>query len=315
MNSRVLAISYHYVRGKEDIPHPGIHPVTPEVFLQQIEQLRNHHPIITPDQFESWMNGHSPAPSSVLLTFDDGLRDHLPAANELERLGLRGAFFVCSRPALEGRALPVHKVHWLRAHTPPEEFLRQFSALLPANWQSVLASPPVEIQKAAAETYQFDAPEHQVLKYLINFTLPYECVDEVTSRMLPAHGLDEAQFCQRTYLSDEEIRAMAERGHLIGCHGHLHQPLSRFDHAGLLADIETNKRFLQGLGIAPSWLAYPYGSEWSLPSDTRKFTTDAGIRAAFTYDRGWNTPQIAHDRLRRIDCNEIDAHLTSTASS
>lgn len=315
MNSRVLVISYHYVRGKEDIPFPGIHPVTPDLYLEQIEKLLSHHPIITPDHFDSWLDGSQVPISSVLLTFDDGLRDHLYAANELERLGLRGAFFVCSRPALESKALPVHKIHWLRAHTPPDEFLHQFSTLLPDNWRNALKSPPDHIRNAAAETYQFDAPEHQVLKYLINFTLPYECVDEVTSRMLPIHGIDEEEFCRRTYLTPDEMRGMADRGHLIGCHSHLHQPLSRFGEEALKADITTNQEFLRELGLTPSWLAYPYGSEWSLPKDTRAFASVNGIRAAFSYDRGWNTPEVPHDRLRRIDCNEIDAHLTSTASA
>lgn len=315
MNSRVLVISYHYVRGKENIPYPGIHPVTPEVYLEQIENLSSRHPIITPEQFDSWLIGRTPAPSSVLLTFDDGLRDHLHAANELEQLGLRGAFFVCSRPLLDRRALPVHKIHWLRAHTPPDDFLRQFSSLLPEAWRIALESPPDHIRNAAAETYQFDAPEHQVLKYLINFTLPYECVDEVTTRMLPAHGMDEEEFCLRTYLTPDEMRGMADRGHLIGCHSHLHQPLSRFDEEGLDSDIQTNQEFLQRQGLTPSWLAYPYGSEWSLPKDTRNFASVHGIRAAFTYERGWNTPDVPHDRLRRIDCNEIDAYLNTPASA
>lgn len=315
MISRALVISYHYVRGKKDIPHPGIHPVTPESFLEQIRLIRDHHPIISPAQFEAWIAGNAIAQSSVLLTFDDGLRDHLHAATELEKLGLRGAFFICSRPALEGRALPVHKIHWLRAHTPPQDFSDQFAALLPMRWREVLVSPSADIRQAAAETYQFDAPEHQVLKYLINFVLPYECVDEVTCGMLPAHGLDEAAFCALTYLTRGEMRDMAKRGHLIGCHGHLHQPFSRFDDQALRDDIETNKAFLRDvLGAAPEWLAYPYGSEWSLPHDTRRFARDTGIRAAFTYERGWNSPETRQDRLKRIDCNELNRYLTPTGT-
>lgn len=310
MSSRALVISYHYVREKDDIPYPGIHPVTPEDFQSQLALVRSQHQVVSPRDFQGWLNGETAPATSVLLTFDDGLRDHLFAAAELEKLGMRGAFFVCSRPAREGRALPVHKIHWLRAHTPPDEFLAQFSRLLPAEWQEVLNRPSPAIQKAAAETYQFDVPEHQVLKYLINFVLPYECVDETTSRMLPAHGLNEADFCHKTYLTGEELRAMAGRGHLIGCHGHLHKPFSRFTEEALRADISANKSFLEDLGITPTWLAYPFGSEWSLPADTRGFAETNGIRTAFTYERGWNTPGVTHDRLRRIDCNEIAAHLT-----
>ena len=72
------------------------------------------------------------APGGVLLTFDDGLRDHaefvLPA---LQARGLFGLFYVCSGPAMAGRILDVHKVHlalgrlggaaaldWLKSNAP-----------------------------------------------------------------------------------------------------------------------------------------------------------------------------------------------------
>lgn len=312
MTSRVLVISYHYLRSKEDIPHPGIHPLTPESFLRQIHSIQQNHPVLSPSQFETWMDGSSADASSVLLTFDDGLRDHLYAAAELEKSGLRGAFFVCSRPALDNKALPVHKVHWLRAHTPPGDFLNQFAALLSDDWQQMVAQPPEDIQRAAAETYQFDAPDTQVLKYLINFVLPYECVDEITSRLLVGHGLDEVTFCALSYLTNEEIHDLSRRGHLIGCHGHLHLPFSRLAPGKLQEDVAKNKAYIHNItGTQAGWLAYPYGSDWSLPADTGMFAARAGIRAAFTYTRGWNTPSTPRHRLCRIDCNELEAHLTA----
>jgi len=306
----LLAISYHYVRPGAELPHPGIHPLSPETFLRQLELLQSHHPVLTPAQLETWLAGDPLHERALLLTFDDGLRDHMSAAATLESLGMRGVFFVCSRPAAEGRALPVHKIHWLRAHTPPGDFIDQFSALLPTEWKNLLAAPPSDIQQAAAETYQFDAPAHQVLKYLINFVLPYECVDDVSCSMLSTHGLDEASFCAFTYLSPEEICQLSKRGHLIGCHGHLHQAFSRFPPPSLLLDVEKNKAFIyEAVGLMPDTIAYPYGSEWSLPNDTRRFANDAGIRAAFTYRRGWNTQNTPHHCLKRIDCNEIHEHL------
>lgn len=315
MSAPILVISYHYLRSKNGISHPGIHPVEPEQFIQQIRRLQSKYSIIRPDEFQSWLEGGKLSSPSVLITFDDGLRDHLIAATMLEHLGLRGAFFVCSRPALEAIALPVHKIHWLRAHTAPDEFFYQFASRLPSEWQQILTKPTDLIRSAASETYQFDSTEHQVLKYLINFMLPYECVDEVTRGMLHERQINEELFCQQTYLTADEMREMANRGHLIGCHSHLHQPLSRFSSEELHSDITTNQAFLRNLGLTTSWLAYPYGSEWSLPEDTRTFTKSVGIDAAFSYERGWNVPSTPHDRLRRIDCNEIDDYLNRPSAT
>ena len=306
VNSHVLVVSYHYIRSRSGILFPGIHPVTYDDFIHHIDYIKSHLAIISPCEFENSINGFCMDTPAALLTFDDGLRDHLYAAKELERYGLRGAFFICSRPSLERKALPVHKLHWLRAHTPPDDFYEGFFSLLPSQWQDLLLSPSIEIKNAAADQYHFDSPPTQVLKYLLNFILPYECVDQICTNMLSMHGLDEDRFCRETYLTIEEIQSLADQGHLIGCHGHLHKPFSQFNVNELLADIAENKKFLQDVaGANAEWLAYPYGGEWSLPADTTSFTLDAGIRLAFTYERGWNTKNVPSDRLKRIDCTEI----------
>ena len=52
------------------------------------------------------------APSGVLLTFDDGLRDHIDCVLPVLRTrNLWGLFYVPSKPIAEGRLLDVHKVH------------------------------------------------------------------------------------------------------------------------------------------------------------------------------------------------------------
>ncbi len=309
MSAPILAVSYHYVRPVQS-PHPGIHPVSPESFRRQIDLIQRHHPILSPHEFTAQFDQVDNRPPSALLTFDDGLRDHLHVASILENLGLRGAFFVCSRPALERKALPVHKVHWLRSNTPPSEFLEHFRSLLPSEWNRQIESPEHELESAASETYQFDEPAYQVLKYLINFVLPYSCVDEVTSQMLTSLGRSEESFCLDTYITPEEMKDLHDRGHLVGCHGHLHKPFSRFVDQDLDDDINTNIRFLtETLGSKPKWLAYPYGSKWSLPDDTQRFFSSAGLEYAFTYERGWIQQHDPRHLLKRIDCNELSSFL------
>ena len=121
---------YHYVRPAED----GL-PYFPYLsladFERQLDDFASDYGFVDRDAFIRWAEG-GPAPAGVLLTFDDGLRDHvdyvLPA---LQARGLFGLFYVSSGPAVTGRILDVHKVHlalgrlgseaamaWLEGHAP-----------------------------------------------------------------------------------------------------------------------------------------------------------------------------------------------------
>ena len=103
-------VMYHYVRPAAD----GL-PYFPYLsladFERQLDDFASDYGFVDRDAFVRWAEG-GPAPAGVLLTFDDGLRDHvdyvLPA---LQARGLFGLFYVSSGPAVTGRILDVHKVH------------------------------------------------------------------------------------------------------------------------------------------------------------------------------------------------------------
>ena len=58
-----------------------------------------------------------------------------------------------------------------------------------------------------------------------------------------------------------QLRALHANGHEIGCHTYSHPAVSDLGSAELLADLDSNRRFLSGIdrGIAVRNFAYPYG--------------------------------------------------------
>lgn len=308
MAGRLLAINYHYVRPAGGYPHPGIYPVTPEDFRAEMEALGARHRFATPAEAEAFASGTAEAldGDSILVTFDDGLVDHYRAAVEtLNPLGIKAIFFLCSRPALEGRALVVQKTHWLRAHSAPEDFVTAFAAALPPEWRTQRLTP--EQEQAAAATYVFDSAEHARLKYLINFVLPVEAVDSATSQLFRDRGESEADFCEATYMSAEQIGELRAAGHAIAVHGHDHRPVSRLEPAELDEQIRLCRGWLgKTLGEAPAaWYAYPYGREWSLPAEPDAFLQRYGFAYGLTMVKGWNLGDEHPGLLRRIAPNQL----------
>jgi peptidoglycan/xylan/chitin deacetylase (PgdA/CDA1 family) len=273
---------------------------------QWIDRLRARLHLALPAEAEAFISGSGGfSRSAILLTFDDGLRDHFSVARTLlEPLGIRGLFFVCSRPLLEQRALTVQKIHWLRAMMPPNEF---HSTVLERVQKTLNVS---SYSPAALSSYPYDTPVDAQLKYLLNFVLPRSLVDAVTTEMLWELGRDEQEFCRDTYMSETELRELHEAGHVIAAHSHSHVPLGQLDEPALAAEVGCNLAFLETiLGRQPIWISYPYGSSSAIPQDTSLLTDGLGLLFGVTMSRGWVESGQQPMKLKRINCNELDAYL------
>ena len=306
--SRLLFVNYHYIRDASAYPYPGIHPIGMAEFRAQVETLLDRYRFASPAEVEAFvLDGRELSGPSIVPSFDDGLMDHWHAACEvLEPLDIKGAFFVCSRPGIAKRALMVHKIQWLRAHTSPPEFATEFFSLIPPQ----LRPTGQEAWIARAEqVYRYDDPLVAQLKFALNFVLPRELVDDVTSHMFANRGIDERRFCEQTYMSEAHLRTLFERGHVVGVHGHTHAPFSRLG-GGLLDDVGTNVTYLaDATGRAPTWVAYPYGRADAVPDDAalaslfRRFNLKIGLTLMGTWNVGGENPA----RLNRINTNELEA--------
>ena len=304
MSARLLFVNYHYIRDPAVYAHPGIHPLAPADFAAQVDWLAERYHMATPEEAEAFIAGAAGLPGpSVVLTFDDGMVDHQRAAREvLDPRGIRSVFFVSSKPLVERRAVMVHKIHRLRATSEPAGFRQAFMALLPGEWRS--ADDP-ETAAAAARIYVYDSPDDGRLKYLINFVLPYDLMDEISSKLLAGRGVSEEAFCADLYMPEAAIEKLHRAGHCIGAHGHSHAPFTRLGD-GLAADVEANIACLAEIcGQRPRWVSYPYGRDWAIPDDAAGFCERFGFQMGLTLAVGWNEGANAPFNLKRINTNEV----------
>ena len=309
--NRLLLINYHYIHDPARHRHPGIHPISQSTLGDQIDRLSAELTPASPRAVEAFAAGETSTPGAGFhLTFDDGLKDHVIAARDVLRpRELRAVFFISTRPLVEGRAMTVNKVHWLRSQMDPVQFETAFTNRLPSEWAQAIAND--ENAAAAAETIRYDAPEIARLKYAINFILPYELVDRVTSDMLAAMDVEEAALCRELYMNEDDIRDLAREGHVIGCHGHTHRPFSKLTAEALDAELALCTETLSKLSGGPvEWLSYPWGSPWALPSDPETLGQRHDFKLAITLERAWNSLGVSPYRLSRINTNEVGVFLS-----
>ena len=191
----LLVVTYHYVRDPAGIRYPGIHPVSLQRFKDDLARMGEYASFVTPAQAEEFLTGRGTLDGpQVLITFDDGLKDHWQAARQaLDPCGIKGAFFVSSRPLTERRALLVNKLQYLRSITPPEEFRARFLSLVPPE-AALLAVQP-EFRAKACRVYVHDNEDDACVKYLANFSLGYDDTEMIVDELLEERGVPESDLC------------------------------------------------------------------------------------------------------------------------
>jgi len=293
---------YHYVRPAAD----GL-PYFPYLsladFERQLDDFASDYGFVGRDAFIRWAEG-GPAPAGVLLTFDDGLRDHvdyvLPA---LQSRGLFGLFYVSSGPAVTGRILDVHKVHlalgrlgseaaieWLEGHAPE---------CLPANGKSSIDVSPYAHQ-TSDETTKF-------LKQLFNWRLTAQQREGALDGLLDHAFAGSPPRWQDFYLDERELRALSDAGMGVGPHSHSHEVSIRLSPERQLEEVRLSCDFVEQNGGSRQWgYCYPFGARSSFSLETERAVADAGCPFAFAFEaRDIETPleEAGRYALPRHNCN------------
>ena len=239
--------------------------------------------------------------NACLLTFDDGLAEHLETvAPALERRGLRGVFCVPAQPVLERRVLDVQKTQFLLAT------VRDHAAL----GELIVELARIEDEQAFRERntspHRFDPPETAFVKRALQDGLAEERRREVLDRLFHEHVTDdERAFADDLYLTLAGCRELVRRGHDVIGHGYEHHRLGLLGEEAQRAEIERTFEFVTSL--RGTWaLCYPYGSR---DETTTRLLRKRGCLLALTTDSRRATHADPLLELPRIDTNDLQLEL------
>ncbi|MBF91571.1 MAG: hypothetical protein CMP34_02040, partial [Rickettsiales bacterium] len=94
--------------------------LTEKEFEEQIDYLEKNFSIIDYSEFKEIINekNFNFKKTPLLLTFDDGTKDHMKfAAPILRKKKISGIFFIPGRPVLEKKVLHAHAIHEILINT------------------------------------------------------------------------------------------------------------------------------------------------------------------------------------------------------
>lgn len=298
---RFLAVMYHYARDRSG-PLAAIRGHSEASFAAQVDALAS-----CLDPIDPASGPRDPDRPGVLLTFDDGLSDHVEVvAPILEGRGLRGVFFLSGAPFVEGRMLSAHLLHLLLCHVEASELAdrvrQRLGAIDPvSDWEERVDA------KEAAALYHYESPPLARMKYLLHVTLPPSLRRRILEELFAECVGAQRDWVPRWYGTVDQWRDLQARGHVIGGHGYWHEPLGRMAADEAADDIRRCMKFLrEAFGERPRPFSYPFGS---LNDAVAAACRQAGFVAAYTTSHGWNHAGTRPYRLHRIDTIRVETTL------
>jgi len=293
-------IMYHYIRAN-DPRSPFFNNLSKTEFRLQVKRFDKKYGIIESSD-ELLKNNNK-----ILLTFDDGLKDHFFAAKVLNKINKIGIFFLPTLTLQSKKILNVHKTHLILGKIKPKIALGELRKYIKDNKIRLkLKNLKTKFKKKYSEFN--DNEDKNEFKSIVN----YQINNSILQTKLLDHLLKKFKInanYKDIYLSNGEIKEMLKMGMIIGSHSHSHGLLTAMNYKQQLNEISTSIKILKNkFKINIKYFCYPYGGEISYNKDTIKILKQQGIEKAFTIgSKDTNILKIEkyNYEIKRYDCNKF----------
>jgi Polysaccharide deacetylase. len=300
------AVMYHYVR-PDASDAPWYYHLDVEDFRAQLDYFESEHGFVDRDAFLAAARGEADPPEGVILTFDDGLRDHYEWVFPiLQRRGLWGIFYIPTGPYTQETALNVHRVHALIGKHGGEVVLDPLLDIV--NEEMI---PDARREEFHTETYQNQNNTRSVttVKRILNYFISYE-YREVVLNMLceqfPAADFEPHSY----YIQPSDLIKMQNAGMILGSHSVSHRVFSKLSQPAQRDEIVSSFDYLSTIldGLEVQTFCYPYGGFHTFTDYTRDILDEVGCLFSFNVESRDIQPDditTQPQALPRYDCNEF----------
>lgn len=301
-------VTYHYVRLDESDPPYGYYYLDRRDFRTQLEHFANEYTVLDKEKFLETVRGNrTPAVDDLVLTFDDGLRDHAEhVLPELEAMDMWGAFYVPAGPYLHDTVLDVHRIHTLLGAAGGSAVAKELDALVD---ESMLSGSDREQFEGVVYGPQENTDDVERTKSVLNYYLADEhrtTVLDSLERNILGRQLDPGDI----YMSTDQLRELRKAGMLLGSHTVTHRVMSTLPADAQEREIRQSFEWLADVlcGLDVKTYAHPYGGSHAYTDETLALLREAGCAFSVDVDRRDVTHSIMEaepQRLPRYDCTDF----------
>jgi len=261
---------YHDIRKKTEDFFPKRYAlpsfITPEKFRKTLDVIKsNNNPFLTSDlDFkDSLLKNHN----LNVLTFDDGLVDHLEVARSLHKNNIKAIFFVPYAPIFNSVVINSHKIQFILASSNIQNLVAELKIFY---FENYVWTHRNELDQFFVSRWKNNIWSREmvfftrVLREAGNKKWRDNALNFLFSRYVTA---DEKSFASDFYLLPEQVAEISSLGHSIGGHGN-HSLDLRFEDSKITEnEIVISKEFVNKYSSDNFFYAYANGGVTPLAID------------------------------------------------
>jgi len=288
---------YHYVRNK-DKNYPYYNVLAINKFKQQVKKFKKNGLV---NSYEELFTDNN----KYLLTFDDGFKDHIQAAEILKKSSGIGIFFIPTSPLQNNIILDVHKAHLILGKINALDVMQELKSYLNKNNLTKYYNESEKIKYKTAYSQFDDLFYRKQFKKIINYYGNFYLKEKILNYLMKKFEINIK--AKDYYLNKKEIKYISSLGMVIGSHSENHILLSRLSYLKQYKEIKNSKIFLENLiNKNIEVFCYPYGGKTSYNLNTIKILKKLKFKLAYSVkNKNITSSDIKNNPLElpRFDCN------------
>jgi len=281
-NNNIYIVMYHYVREIKKSKYPNLKGLEFEDFKKQINYFLNNFNILSNNDFvEILRTKKIPKKKSILLTFDDGYKDHWKYVYPyLKKKKISGNFYPPVKVIENKKVLDVNKIHFILEKEDNREKLLKliFQYVKKLMHKNV---DELRLNKISTKS-RYDDKNTIIIKNLLQHYLPLKIRKKIINKLFESIiELDEKKFSKILYMNRKNIIEMYKDKMVIGSHGDYHLWWKKINYKSKLNEIRNSINFFKKIKVYDHnfSVCYPYGS---YDADTLKILKQFKINYALT---------------------------------
>ncbi len=297
----MLNIMYHYVR-PDNRNYPFFKSINICTFRKQLDYFEKEYGFLSKKEYKSAVRSGN-NPKGVVLTFDDGFKDHFNyVLPELEARGLWGIFYISTGVYQKNKLLGVHRVHYLKGKFGAKLILDE--ALKIINNDMLDHNTMADFSNEAYAESNYEQDERR-LGRLFNYHVNYKYRDKILDQLMD-NFFDEDALFKEVYLSVNEVKGLILSDNIVGAHTVSHKVLSRLSYQDQFDEIKRSFDFIDEIFHQDyKSFCYPYGYKSSYNEDTLEVLSALGVDDACVFDDQPQGNEVCRFQLSRVDCNKF----------
>jgi peptidoglycan/xylan/chitin deacetylase (PgdA/CDA1 family) len=254
---------YHYVRNIKKSKYPNLKGLEFADFKKQIYFFKKNFNLLSNSQFVEILNSKKiPKKKSILLTFDDGYRDHFEYVFPfLKKTNVSAVFYPPIMCIKNKSVLDVNKIHFI---LEKEQNRDKILYLIFHYVKKILNKNPqqINIDKINLSS-RYDDKKTILIKRLLQNYLPLPYRKKIVGKIFEhIVNYNEDEFSKILYMNENNLQELYKNNFSLGSHGYNHFWWEKINKNEQEIEIKSSINYFKKTKIFDKnfSICYPYGS-------------------------------------------------------